>query len=75
MRYGVRIYNSRATAQILLDKALHGNVIWSNATVKGLLQDIITLHDEVEHTRRVIEDQRAEVSRLRREASLTRKGW
>ena len=52
MRYGIHVHNSKATAEILLAKAVAGNVIWSNATVKGLLQDIITLHGEVEHERK-----------------------
>lgn len=65
MRYGVYVGNSKATAQILLTKAVKGDVIWSNETVKGLLQDIITLHDEIEHADEVIAYWRGEAEKLR----------
>lgn len=69
------VHNSPATAQILLDKAVKGDVIWSNETVKGLLQDIITLHAEVEHERKEKDHHRCEASRMRRERTEVRTGW
>lgn len=66
MRYGVHVHNSKATAEMLLKRSNEGVDHWSNRTVKGLLADIITLHDEVEHADDVIDYWRGEAEKLRR---------
>ena len=72
LRYGVYVSNSRATAEILLQKAIKEKVIWSNETVKGLLHDLVTLYDEVEHEREAKDYWRAQVNSAVRGAP---RGW
>lgn len=65
MRHGVYINHSKEDAQALLNRANEGVDYWSSRTVKRLLHDLVTLHDEVEH-------ERSEKDNLRREKEWER---
>lgn len=67
MRYGTGLCYEKAEIQATLAqlRSAPNSLIFTNATVRKLLSDIVTLHDEIEILERELSDSRAEAGRQR----------